>query len=84
MQCSIREDKNVSISQTSNELSLFSRCLQHNWWYPEEINEDAAISQKPMIANVFMQLSGDQGEKWMHTGMSLFAVSLCLCLCASS
>lgn len=57
---------------------------KHNWWYPEEINKDAAISQKPMIANAFMQLSGDQGEKWMRTGMSLFVVSLCLCLCASS
>ena len=30
--CSIREGKNVSISQTSNEMPLFSRCLQYNWW----------------------------------------------------
>lgn len=53
-----------------------SRCLQYNCDILKKINEDVTISQKPLIANVFMQLSGDQGEKWMHMGVSLLLLSL--------
>lgn len=75
MQCDIREEKRGALSQTSHEMFLFSRGLQHNRSYPADRWGGCYFPEARDSTRVYgVEPPGDQGGKGMRTGMSWFVV----------